>query len=194
MNIVDEKKCNLDLIEDVLYLLLVAENHNPAIMPPGRSGTHTSRLVDGSTLVFLPGIGEIRSLYERLNSSSVFGNRNQFHVLPMHSTISSREQKKVFIPSKPGCRKIILATNICEASITIPDCVAVIDSGLERSIVHNIKTLTPTLVTDWCSKASAKQRMGRVSFMPIMNSRTAFAKLVAHIFCSGRTHQTRSLL
>lgn len=164
MEIVDEMKINFDLIEDLLIMLLNTKEMNASIVAPNISGEMDERMDDGSVLIFLPGIGEIRALYQRLIISEIFGNQDRFNVITMHSTISSKEQKRAFLRPKIGCRKIILATNICEASLTIPDCVIVIDSGLERSIKQNNRTSTPTLVTDWCSKASAKQRAGRVSF------------------------------
>lgn len=167
MQIVDEKKINFDLIEDLLFILFDNTQENTSLVPPignERVGIDTC---DGSVLIFLPGMGEIRALYQRLSTSKIFGNAERFQVLSMHSSISSKEQKRAFQHPKVGCRKIILATNICEASLTIPDCVFVIDTGLERSIRQNNRTSTPTLVTDWCSKASAKQRAGRVSYFYI---------------------------
>lgn len=163
MEIVDEKKINYDLIEDLLIMLLNKRQMNTSIVAPNGDGGMDTRMDDGSVLIFLPGIGEIRALHQRLSTSKIFGNNGQFNIISMHSSISSKEQKRAFVPQKMGC-KIILATNICEASLTIPDCVVVIDTGLERSIKQNNRTSTPTLVTDWCSKASAKQRAGRVSF------------------------------
>jgi HrpA-like RNA helicase len=163
MEIVDEKKINFDLIEDLLIMLLNKRQMNTSIVAPNGDGGMDTRMDDGSVLIFLPGIGEIRALYQRLSTSKILGNKDQFNIISMHSSISSKEQKRAFVPQKMGC-KIILATNICEASLTIPDCVVVIDTGLERSIKQNNRTSTPTLVTDWCSKASAKQRAGRVSF------------------------------
>jgi HrpA-like RNA helicase len=62
---------------------------------------------------------------------------------------------------KAGCRKIILSTNIADTSVTIQDVVVVIDCGREREVRRNKRTSTSILVTDWCSKANAKQRAGR---------------------------------
>jgi HrpA-like RNA helicase len=123
----------------------------------------------GSVLVFLPGLGEIRAMTERLKGNRQFRtdsriNNNQqqsFEIIPMHSTLSSQDQKRAFLPSRNGTRKIILSTNIAETSVTIPDVVCVIDTGRVREVRRNKRTLTSVLETVWCSKASAKQRAGR---------------------------------
>jgi len=52
-----------------------------------------------------------------------FGNVNLFDIIPMHSTLSPKDQKRAFMKPKAGCQKIILATNIAETSITIDDCI-----------------------------------------------------------------------
>lgn len=126
MERVDEKIINFDLIEDILLLLLVdAEKNHLIVPPPCADGERDSQpnLTSGSILIFLPGIGEIRTLYDRLTGSIDFGNPNRFNIIPMHSTLSPKEQKRAFIKPKLGCQKIILATNIAETSITIDDCV-----------------------------------------------------------------------
>ena len=74
-------------------------------------------------LVFLPGLGEIKAMTERLELSRQLGDGKRFEIITMHSTLSSRDQRRAFMPSKRGSRKIILATNIAETSVTIPDVV-----------------------------------------------------------------------
>jgi ATP-dependent RNA helicase DHX29 len=79
----------------------------------------------GSILIFLPGIGEIRELNDRL-----LANRNLLEVLwilPLHSSFSPDEQARVFKPSpSKNLRKVVLSTNIAETGVTIPDCTIVI--------------------------------------------------------------------
>lgn len=157
MDRVNEQVVNYDLIEDVLTKLLVNPQTNDALKPPDSSVDISS----GAVLVFLPGVGEIQTLRERLEGSRSFGNRKRFDVIPMHSTLSPKDQRRAFVKSKKGCQKIILATNIAETSVTIPDVVCVIDSGLVREVHQNKRTSTSTLVTTWCSRASIKQRSGR---------------------------------
>lgn len=108
MEIVDEQVINYDLIEDLLTLMFVEKDQNTTIVPPENSRDIT----DGSILVFLPGLGEIRALNERLKGNINFGDHRQFEVIPMHSTLSPKDQKRAFMKTKPGCRKIILAVSI----------------------------------------------------------------------------------
>lgn len=158
MDRVDEQTINYDLIEDLLSLLLINFQDNNSLLLP--EGADQNSLRKGAVLIFLPGMGEIRSLSERLKGSRRFGDRNQFEIIAMHSTLSPSDQRRAFVKPKSG-QKIILSTNICETSITIPDVVLVIDSGLVREVRQDTKSGTPMLVTDLCSRASAKQRSGR---------------------------------
>jgi ATP-dependent RNA helicase DHX29 len=156
MDRVDENTLNYDLIEDVLRILLLEPQRNAILHAPDGAD-----LTWGSVLIFLPGIGEIRALSHRLSASRELGNTSKFSVIPLHSKLSSSEQRKAFLAPKAGARKIIVATNIAETSVTISDVVVVIDCGRERELRRNKRTSTSILVTDWCSKASAKQRQGR---------------------------------
>ncbi len=109
MERVNEAVINFDLIEDVLASLLDPQRStNNMKLPDGTD------LTTGSILVFLPGLGEIKSLSERLDCSRTFGDKQRFQVIPMHSTLSSQDQRKAFAPAMKGCRKIILSTNIAE--------------------------------------------------------------------------------
>jgi ATP-dependent RNA helicase DHX29 len=156
MDRVNEEVINYDLIEDILNLLLCRPENNSTLLAPDGADLST-----GSVLVFLPGLGEIRSMTERLEANRSLGDSRRFEIIPMHSTLSSKDQRRVFVPAKHGCRKIILSTNIAETSVTIPDVICVLDSGRVREVRRNKRTSTSILVTDWCSKASAKQRAGR---------------------------------
>jgi ATP-dependent RNA helicase DHX29 len=83
-------------------------------------------------LVFLPGIGEIRQLNDMLVGHPVFSSN--WYVYPLHSTIASEDQEAAFLVPPPGTRKIVLATNIAETGITIPDVTCVIDTGKHREM------------------------------------------------------------
>jgi HrpA-like RNA helicase len=111
---VDESILNLDLIEDLINLIVVKKDYS-ALAPPDNVDMST-----GSILVFLPGVGEIRDLCDRL-VASVTLQKADIDVLPLHSMLSSDEQRLAFVPSRPGTRKIIVSTNIAETSVTIPD-------------------------------------------------------------------------
>ncbi|EKX43660.1 hypothetical protein GUITHDRAFT_54409, partial [Guillardia theta CCMP2712] len=110
-------------------------------------------------LIFLPGIGEIASLQEELEKFSSFACPLQ--ILVLHSLVSREEQEAAMLPATAGHCKVILSTNIAESSITIPDVLYVIDSGLHRGIFFDDTRNMPALLGAWCSQSSAKQRQGR---------------------------------
>ena len=113
MDRVDESRINYDLIEDALRL--VCEDQE-AFAPP-----ETGKMENGATLIFLPGIGEIKALSDQLLASRFFGNPQRFEIVPLHSSLSSTDQRRAFTKLRKGVRKIIISTNIAETSITIPD-------------------------------------------------------------------------
>lgn len=116
---------------------------------------------DGAILVFLPGWDDINRTREKLLSASFFKDSSKFVVISLHSMVPSVEQKKVFKRPPPGCRKIVLSTNISETAITIDDVVYVIDSGRMKEKSYDPYNNVSTLQSAWISKASAKQREGR---------------------------------
>lgn len=68
----------------------------------------------GGILVFLPGLGEIMQLFDRLMHSRIFSRQDRYKVLAVHSSLSTEDQRSIFKRTPPGCRKIVLATNIAE--------------------------------------------------------------------------------
>lgn len=115
----------------------------------------------GAVLVFLPGMGDIRSLYTQLTSNEDIYGSDRFLIIPLHSSVSPKEQAKAFITSPSGVRKVVLSTNIAETGITIPDCVYVIDSTRVKETQYRTVGKMQCLVETNISKASAKQRAGR---------------------------------
>lgn len=112
----------------------------------------------GSVLVFLPGLQEITTLDKLLRGDS---NSNRLWVLPLHSSITNQEQSQVFSKAQETFRKVILATNIAESSITVPDIKYVIDFMLTKNMVRDMETNYQCLKLNWASKANAIQRKGR---------------------------------
>ena len=107
-------------------------------------------------LVFLPGSAEIRRCAESLKPAA---DRFHFRVHRLHGDIPLTEQRRAIEPADH--KKVILATNVAETSITIPGIAAVIDSGLARIAGYSAWSGFSTLATAKISKASAMQRAGR---------------------------------
>lgn len=116
---------------------------------------------EGAILVFLPGVSEIYTLVDKLAASYQFSGAASDWILPLHSSVASVDQKKVFLRAPENIRKVIVATNIAETSITIDDVVYVIDCGKHKENRYNPQKKLSSMVEDWISKANARQRRGR---------------------------------
>nr|XP_015825541.2 ATP-dependent RNA helicase TDRD9 [Nothobranchius furzeri] len=111
----------------------------------------------GSVLVFLPGIREIQHMQDALTKLAF----KRFQVCSLHSSLTLEEQNGVFHPPVPGCRKVILSTNIAESSVTVPDVKYVIDFCLVRHLICDPDTNYQSLRLTWASKNNCNQRKGR---------------------------------
>ncbi|KAF5740832.1 pre-mRNA-splicing factor ATP-dependent RNA helicase [Tripterygium wilfordii] len=118
---------------------------------------------EGDILLFLTGQEEIdfacQSLYERMKGLGK--NVPELIILPVYSALPSEMQSRIFEPVPPGKRKVVVATNIAEASLTIDGIFYVIDPGFAKQNVYNSKQGLDSLVITPISQASAKQRAGR---------------------------------
>ncbi|XP_060734335.1 ATP-dependent DNA/RNA helicase DHX36 [Tachysurus vachellii] len=115
---------------------------------------------DGAILVFLPGWDNISSLNDLLLADQMFKS-DQFVIIPLHSLMPTVNQTQVFKRPPPGVRKIVIATNIAETSITIDDVVYVIDGGKIKETHFDTQNNISTMTAEWVSLANAKQRKGR---------------------------------
>ena len=115
---------------------------------------------DGAVLVFMTGWEDIVALKEQLRNHPLLGS-DQVQVLACHGSMATAEQKLIFGHPPPGVRKIVLATNMAETSITINDVVFVIDCGKAKETSYDALNNTPCLLPSWISQASARQRRGR---------------------------------
>ncbi|GFS32783.1 DEA(D/H)-box RNA helicase family protein [Actinidia rufa] len=115
----------------------------------------------GAVLVFLTGWDDISSLKDKLQSHYILGDTRRVLLLACHGSMASAEQRLIFDEPEDGVRKIVLATNIAETSITINDVVFVIDCGKAKETSYDALNNTPCLLPSWISKVSAKQRRGR---------------------------------
>lgn len=114
------------------------------------------RETEGDILVFLPGSGEIRRSAEQL---APLCSGKDIDIHPLYGDLPFVEQERAIMPSQK--RKIVLATNIAETSLTIEGVRVVIDSGFTRRLEHDPSTGMNRLVTVSVSRASAEQRKGR---------------------------------
>lgn len=113
---------------------------------------------NGSLLLFLPGVGEIQRVHEHLASRV----GSDVLLCPLYGALSLEAQRKAIVPAPAGMRKVVLATNIAETSLTIEGIRLVVDSAQERVARFDARTGLTRLVTQRISQASMTQRAGRV--------------------------------
>uniref|UniRef100_A0AAR2IMG4 Putative ATP-dependent RNA helicase DHX57 n=1 Tax=Pygocentrus nattereri TaxID=42514 RepID=A0AAR2IMG4_PYGNA len=168
----DLDKINMDLLESVLEWIVDGDHS----FPPG------------AVLVFLPGLAEIKQLYEQLQSNRMFNNRTAKRcvVYPLHSSLSSEEQQAVFLRPPEGITKIIISTNIAETSVTIDDVVYVIDSGRMKEKRYDASRSMESLEDVWVSRANALQRKGRAGRVA---SGVCFHLFTSHCFIHHLSQQ-----
>uniref|UniRef100_A0A1A8F9B5 Pre-mRNA-splicing factor ATP-dependent RNA helicase DHX16 n=1 Tax=Nothobranchius korthausae TaxID=1143690 RepID=A0A1A8F9B5_9TELE len=117
----------------------------------------------GDILVFLTGQEEIEACCEMLQERCRrLGSKiAELLVLPIYANLPSDMQAKIFTPTPPGARKVVVATNIAETSLTIDGIIYVIDPGFCKQKSYNARTGMESLIVTPCSRASANQRAGR---------------------------------
>ena len=142
-----EDKVDVALVRDVVRLVVTTS----AAEDDGR----------GAVLVFLTGWDEISKLVEMCGADPVLGDASRCRVLPLHGAMPTADQREIFDPPPAGVRKIVLATNIAETSITIDDVVHVVDAGKSKEKTYDALNNMACLSPSWTSKASARQRRGR---------------------------------
>lgn len=115
------------------------------------------RSESGSLLLFLPGVGEIQRVQEHLTSRV----GSDVLLCPLYGALSLDDQRKAILPAPAGLRKVVLATNIAETSLTIEGIRLVVDSAQERVARFDPRTGLTRLITQRVSQASMTQRAGR---------------------------------
>jgi ATP-dependent helicase HrpB len=142
--------------------------HRPAA-PRERLDAHVARVVGevlaaapvGDVLVFLPGAADIRRVAARLTTAA--GLPAAVDVLPLHGSLPSAAQDAALAPSGPGRRRVVLATDIAESSLTVAGVRIVVDAGSARVPVIDGATGLSVLRTEPASTASVEQRAGRAA-------------------------------
>lgn len=130
---------------DITYVDAAVRAAETALCEPG----------NGDILIFMPGERDIRETCDLLEGR--FGRETE--IIPLFGLLSAADQQRVFAPC--AHRKIVVATNIAETSLTIPGIRYVIDSGLARINRYNPRTRTKRLPVEPVSQSSANQRKGR---------------------------------
>ncbi len=117
----------------------------------------------GDILVFLTGQEEIEAAEQQLTETArkLGSKAPEMMICPIYANLPSELQSKIFEPTPASARKVVLATNIAETSLTIDGIVYVIDPGFVKENVYNARTGMESLVVTPCSRASANQRAGR---------------------------------
>ncbi len=113
------------------------------------------RTARGDTLVFLPGERQIRDVEAAIGKARL----HHTEVLPLYARLATRDQERIF--QRGSARRIVLATNVAETSLTVPGIKYVIDSGLARISRYSVRGKVQRLPIEPISKASADQRKGR---------------------------------
>jgi HrpA-like helicases len=111
----------------------------------------------GSLLLFLPGVAEIERVKRELASRV----SDEVDLSPLYGALSLEAQRRAILPAAPGRRKVVLATNIAETSLTIEGIRLVVDSALERAAQFDVRSGVTRLLTQRISQASMTQRAGR---------------------------------
>ncbi len=130
---------------DLTFIDAAARSAEQVLCEPG----------DGDVLIFMPSERDIRETSDLLRTRC----GDSAEIIPLFGRLSSGEQQRVFAPSNR--RKVVVATNIAETSLTIPNIRFVIDSGLARISRYNPRTRTRRLPIESVAQSSANQRKGR---------------------------------
>ncbi|ELB2053390.1 ATP-dependent helicase HrpB [Vibrio parahaemolyticus] len=136
------------------YAPLTANDHLPTVMAKNIESLMNKE--SGSLLAFLPGVAAIKQVQERLSHLP-----DDVEVCPLYGQLSFTEQQKAIAPAEKGKRKVVLATNIAETSLTIEGIRLVVDSGLERVARFDLKNGLTRLEQTRIAQSSAIQRAGR---------------------------------
>ncbi len=148
--------------EGTLHPVNVEHHAPPARTPIEQHGAELCRQWttqnNGNILFFLPGEAEIRRVVEAFSAGTL---PKDVDVFPLYGRLSPEEQSRAIAPPAPERRKIVIATNIAETSLTIEGITCVIDSGLRRRSRWDPDTGLSRLETTRISQASAEQRAGR---------------------------------
>ena len=146
-----------------------AEDKEEGLVPTALAAATIAQICesseDGAILAFFPGLEEIRQTQQILLGQTIFGQNfsdtTKYKIFLLHSSVPAAQQSEVFQPLPPGCRKIVLSTNIAETSVTVADVKYVVDTGKLRETRYDQLRRITALKCVWESKSNSKQRAGR---------------------------------
>lgn len=172
-DMVNDEELSIDWKQEKRYtsegeLVNLSAEKDDSLVPHGLVVATLAHIVsqnnEGAVLVFLPGLDDISKVDELLRTTRTcginFNDESRFRLHMLHSSIEAG-QTEVFAPVLLGCRKIILATNIAETSITIPEVQYVVDTGKLKEKQYDQTRRITSLICTWISKSNSKQRAGR---------------------------------
>ena len=127
---------------------------------------HTHEPLSGDMLVFVPGRDDIQRILQALadrmmEAASTHPSSPRLHLLPLYAELDVNAQRAVFLPPPRGTRKVIVATNVAETSVTLDGVRFVVDSGYTKTRLLDTSTGVDVLAVVPTSRASAQQRAGR---------------------------------
>ena len=149
---------------DIVYRSLVPEDDEPeidAVSGVRLAVQECARRGSGDMLVFLPTERDIHEAVKILKSTRIPGDSpgRETEILPLYARLPSERQQRIFKPG--GRRRVVLATNVAESSLTVPRIHYVIDTGTARISRYSSRSRTQRLPIEAVSRASADQRAGR---------------------------------
>lgn len=150
--IMSESKIDEELFKITVKLLYVFERLDEKEKSIEINGFRST------VLIFLPGVNEIDNMEKCIETHK---GDLKLNTIRLHSLVSPEEQHRVFMKANKMSRKVILATNIAESSITVPDVKYVIDFCLTKNVMTDSNTNFSSLQLQWASKANCMQRAGR---------------------------------
>jgi ATP-dependent RNA helicase HrpB len=130
--------------------------YRPA-MSPGQATSELLHASSGDVLCFLPGAFEIQKAVTEIRGRVTA----DVEVLPLHGTLDGAQQDRALAPAHAGVRRVIVATNIAETSVTVPGVTGVVDSGLQKVARYDAARAIDSLVTERITQDAADQRAGR---------------------------------
>nr|AAD24770.1 putative pre-mRNA splicing factor ATP-dependent RNA helicase [Trypanosoma cruzi] len=162
------------------YVSATAESVLRDCMPP--------KPLPGDILVFLPGQEDIENCAAAIvkHSQTSGGQLRPLMVLPIYASLPPREQRRIYEVPPPTTRKVVIATNIAETSITIDGVVYVVDCGLCKQNYYNYQSMVEELRVLPISQASAKQRTGRAG----RTQRECYRSYTVHTFRNELQQET----